>query len=202
MTFGGDTLKFVQPIRDENDIEKIKNYFKSINTRNYVMFCIGIYTALRASDIIRLQVKDVRETSGQIKGHIVIVEQKTRTNKKTKKKRPPRTITMLPQLHKILKEFVKNKNDDDYIIKSRKGDNKAIRREMVYRIVKKAADKCQINGVGSHTMRKTFAYHYYQKTNDIAGLMKMLGHSKEEITLRYIGLEQDNIDENMMKINY
>lgn len=202
MTFGGDYLKFVQPIRNLDDIEKIKSYFKQCNLRNYVMFCIGIYTALRASDIIRLQIKDVREISGQLKAHIVIVEQKTRTNKKTKKKRPPRVITMLPKLQKVLKDFIKNKQDDDFIIKSRKGENKALRREMVYRIVKKAADKCGIIGCGSHTMRKTFAYHYYQNTSDIAGLMKMLGHSKEEITLKYIGIEQDNIDENMMKIKY
>jgi integrase len=190
-------MKFVQPIRNERDIEKIKAYLKEKNIRDYVMFCIGIYTALRASDIRKLKVKDIRESTGKFKSHISIVEQK-RNNKNNSS----RKIMILPQLEKVLKPYIKDKNDEDYLVKSRKGENLAIQREMIYRIVKEAADECGVPEVGSHTMRKTFAYHYYKKTNDIAGLMKMLGHSAEYITLRYIGLEQDRIDDNMRQIKY
>ena len=51
--------------------------------------------------------------------------------------------------------------------------------------------------VGTHTMRKTFGYHVYQKTKDAVMLMKIYNHSDIHITLRYIGVEQDYIDETM-----
>ena len=48
---------------------------------------------------------------------------------------------------------------------------------------------------GTHTMRKTFGYHHYKKFKDVAMLQKIFNHSSPEITLRYIGIEQDEIDE-------
>ena len=49
--------------------------------------------------------------------------------------------------------------------------------------------------VGTHTMRKTFGYHHYKKFKDVAMLQKIFNHSNPNITLRYIGIEQDQIDE-------
>ena len=49
--------------------------------------------------------------------------------------------------------------------------------------------------VGTHTMRKTFGYHHYQKFKDVAILQKIFNHSSPQVTLRYIGIEQDQIDE-------
>ena len=49
--------------------------------------------------------------------------------------------------------------------------------------------------VGTHTMRKTFGYHHYKKFKDIAILQKIFNHSSPQVTLRYIGIEQDQIDE-------
>ena len=49
--------------------------------------------------------------------------------------------------------------------------------------------------IGTHTMRKTFGYHHYKKFKDIAMLQKIFNHSSPAITLRYIGIEQDQIDE-------
>ena len=48
--------------------------------------------------------------------------------------------------------------------------------------------------VGTHTMRKTFGYHHYQQFKDVAILQYILNHSSPSITLRYIGIEQDNIE--------
>ena len=44
-------------------------------------------------------------------------------------------------------------------------------------------------------MRKTFGYHYYKKTKDVATLMELFNHSHESITLRYIGITQDTISQ-------
>ena len=43
-------------------------------------------------------------------------------------------------------------------------------------------------------MRKTFGYHHYQKFKDIAMLQKIFNHSTPQVTLRYIGIDQDQID--------
>jgi len=45
--------------------------------------------------------------------------------------------------------------------------------------------------VGTHTLRKTFGYHFYKQTKDVAMLQNILNHSVQNITLRYIGITQD-----------
>jgi len=52
-------MKKVEPIRDLDDIERMKNYLKSKSERNYILFLFGIYSGLRVSDIVPLQVKHV-----------------------------------------------------------------------------------------------------------------------------------------------
>ena len=65
-------MNFVQPIRDKQKIDEIKAILKRQSGRDYFLFIIGINTGLRISDILKLQVKDVRE-----KTHITLNEQKT-----------------------------------------------------------------------------------------------------------------------------
>ena len=48
--------------------------------------------------------------------------------------------------------------------------------------------------IGTHSMRKTFGYHHYKQFKDVALLQKIFNHSSQQITLRYIGIEQDQID--------
>ena len=43
-------------------------------------------------------------------------------------------------------------------------------------------------------MRKTFGYHHYKQFKDAVILQKIFSHSTPQITLRYIGIEQDQID--------
>jgi len=43
-------------------------------------------------------------------------------------------------------------------------------------------------------MRKTFGYHYYKKTKDVALLMDLFNHSSQSVTLRYIGINQEVIN--------
>lgn len=49
--------------------------------------------------------------------------------------------------------------------------------------------------VGTHTMRKTFGYHHYKQNRDVAMLQKIYNHSSPKITLEYIGIIQDEIEE-------
>ena len=69
-------------------------------------------------------------------------------------------------------------------------------RVAAYYIIRTACEEAGLEDkFGTHTMRKTFGYHHYKKFKDVAMLQKIFNHSSPEITLRYIGIEQDEIDE-------
>ena len=85
--------------------------------------------------------------------------------------------------------------DDEYVFRSRQG-NKAITRGRAYQILREAGEKFGLENIGTHSMRKTFGYWYYKNYNDIVGLMKILNHSSEAITKRYIGIEQEELRNN------
>ncbi|ENK7463180.1 tyrosine-type recombinase/integrase [Vibrio alginolyticus] len=54
--------------------------------------------------------------------------------------------------------------------------------------------------LGTHSMRKTRGYFLYQATKDIARVMKMLRHTSEGVTLRYIGITQDEVDKDFVSL--
>lgn len=172
-------MNFVQPIRDPEYIRAIKRFLKAKSERNYMLFVTGINSGLRISDILRLRVRDVKRPYFNLK------EQKT-----TKTKR----IAMTPSLQRELKAYVEDKEDHEFLFQSREGLNKPIGRSMAYKILREAADYVSLEGIGTHTLRKTFGYHFYQQYKDPALLQEIFNHSSEEITLRYIGVNQDMMD--------
>lgn len=177
-------MKYVQPIRDKNKIEEIKSYLKESGTRDLLLFTMGINTGLRISDLLKLKISDVRG-----KSHVEIKEQKT-----GKIKRFP----LLGNLQSMIDEYIRGKADCDYLFKSRNGENKPISRVMAYMIISQACKKANItDNVGTHTLRKTFGYHHYQTFHDVAILQYLLNHSSPSITLRYIGITQDNVEDTL-----
>lgn len=70
-----------------------------------------------------------------------------------------------------------------------------IQRVQAYRILNKSAEAIGLKNIGTHSLRKTFGYHYYQRTHDISLLMELFNHSSRSVTLRYIGIHQDVINE-------
>ena len=158
---------------------------------------MGIRSGLRISDILKLKVKDVREADGRIRTHLVTKEKKT-----SKRKR----IKLHSEIKKALAEYIANKDDEAYLIKSNKKDkfkdNKPLSRQRAWEVMKVASEFVGLNEIGCHTLRKTFGYHYYQQTKDIALLMYLFNHSKSEITLRYIGITDDMMDKAFDSIDY
>lgn len=176
-------MEYVQPIRDKEKIEEMKVELLKNGTRDYLLFYTGINTGLRISDILKLQVKDVRD-----KTHISIKEQKTDK---------PKRFKINNGLKDALNRFITNMDDEEYLFKSRKGDNKPITRVQAYRILNDAAKRIGLEEIGTHTLRKTFGYHFYQQTKDVALLQALFNHSAPSVTLRYIGINQDMMDNAM-----
>lgn len=185
-------MNFVEPIRDLDQLADFEEYFKNTSERNYVLFMVGIHTSLRISDILKLRVRDVQGT------HLNVVEQKT-----GKKKR----IILRPKLRKVLSEYCKGKKPNEYLFPSRKrtksGARKPITRQAADKILKDAAKAIGYRDrIGTHSMRKTFAYQFYKKTGDVASLQKILNHRDQNTTLIYIGIEQDMIDNKILNTDY
>ena len=175
-------MKKVEPIRDVDKIKKMKDILLKQNYRDYLLFSLGINTGFRISDILQLKVEDVRD-----KTHIEITEEKTG---KTKRQ-------YINSIKDDIDRYISDMKDYEYLFQSRKGTNKPISRVQAYRILRNAADKLGIDKVGTHTLRKTFGYHHYQRNKDVAILQKLFNHSSPSITLEYIGISQDEQDQSM-----
>lgn len=181
-------------IKDTKQLERIKSYLKYNNYRAYLLFVIGLATGYRGGDLVELTVLDIREALK--KGALVILENKT---KSTRKKAFERIAFIPDKLFIILQEFIKYKEDAEYIYPSRNGKGEGkykthITRERLGKIFKEAAIKCGVIdiSVGTHTPRKTYGYiQYISHDNDINYVQELFGHSSPNATKVYIGLDSD-----------
>lgn len=175
-------IKDVQPIRDKQLLEDMKWSLKKwCGERDYILFLIGINTGLRVGDLLKLKVSDVKR-----KKKLIIQEGKTKK---------PRTIN-LTNIYEEIESYI-HQIDSQWLFPSRKGD-KSITPTQAYRQLNKAARMVDIeDGIGTHTMRKTFGYWFYKQTRDVAKLQKLLNHSHPDITLLYIGITDEEIENDL-----
>lgn len=173
-------MNIVEPIRNKKAIRRVEGILKKKSEKNLLMFIIGTNSGLRISDILSLNVSDVKN-----KSHIGIVEKKT-----GKHKRFPINAKLKP----IIDSFISNKEDDEPLFMTQ--HNRRLDRVQAYKIINAACREAGLDyRIGTHTLRKTFGYHHYQQFKDVVMLQKIFNHSAPSTTLRYIGIEQDEIDE-------
>ncbi len=85
---------------------------------------------------------------------------------------------------------------DDYVFKSREGENRSLTRQQSLNILKdSAADVGIKENIGTHTLRKTWGYHAWKKGFNPALIMETLNHSSLNLTKRYLGIRQDEIND-------
>jgi len=174
-------MQFVQPIRDKNLIDKVKNILLKNGSRDLLLFVAGINTGLRISDLLQLKVSDVKD-----KSHLEIKEKKTGKN---------RRFYISPTLKTSFDNYIQNMNSEQFLFSSRKGINKPITRVQAYKIINDAVKSTGLcDKIGTHTLRKTFGYWHYQQFKDVAVLQDIFNHSAPSVTLRYIGINDDMKD--------
>lgn len=140
----------------------MKEYLLHKSYRNYFLFIFGINSGLRISDILPLRVMDVSHTD-----HIRLRETKTGKARK---------IKISATLKEEIAKYTRGKADSDFLFPSRNSGNKSIGRMQAWDIINGAARECSIEGpIGTHTLRKTFGYHFYQRTKDVALLQQIFG---------------------------
>lgn len=174
----------VEPIKNKQDLKILENYFAKRSKRDFTLFNLGINCGLRISDILKLNVEDVKG-----KNYIELFEQKTGKYKK---------FPLNSKLKSIIAEYTKGKTDGNPLFLT--VYNNRLDRISAYKILKKA---CRVNNIninaGTHTLRKTFGYHFYKQFDDIIMLQKIFNHSTPNVTLRYIGLEQEEINKKYLQ---
>lgn len=176
----------VEPIRDMKKIKAMQHCLKGKEDKKYyVLFNLGLNSGLRISDMLPLKKSDVFTENGSFREYLVLIERKTKKEKK---------IKLNDSIRKTLKDFCKGMDHNAYLFPSTKGDY--ITRIQAYRVLKFSANLLEIENFGCHSMRKTWGFWTYKASKYNIGLiMDTFNHSSASITLRYIGISQESKDE-------
>ena len=195
-------MKEVQPIRETKKIDAMKSIMKGeSNYRDLLLFTLGINTGLRISDILALKWSSFLNGGKFLKAgdQLDVVEIKT---KKVK------TFVINKSVAEALKLYydsLDSVHSDDPVFSSRKtadGTLKPITRIAAWQMLNRYADMVGLEeGIGTHTLRKTFGYHLYKKGVALEYIQKMLNHSSPAITLRYIGITQEQLNDIYVELN-
>lgn len=177
----------VEPIRDKNDIEAVERYLAKHSLRNRLIWVFGCNTGLRISDILGLNVVDVKS-----KQYVEVIEKKTGKYKR---------FLLNDKLKKLIQEYLlleRSKtysiSDDEPLFVGKK--HCRLDRSQVYRFINEACAKIGLKGnYGTHSCRKTFGYYHYKQYSNVVLLQKIFNHSLPAITMRYIGIAQEEVDE-------
>lgn len=181
-------MKTVEPIRDVAKIKSLKKILRSQSERDYLLFCIGINSPFRISDLLAFRFSDLVDQKGNVLTHFSIQEKKTGKYNR---------IAIGKQLHKDIREYMQSAFHGDYqayVFPSRK-KGKPISRQQAWFILHRAAQEIGLSNIAPHSLRKTFGYHLRMNGTDIELIMELLNHSTTRETLRYIGITQDEKDQ-------
>ncbi|MBC2856998.1 tyrosine-type recombinase/integrase [Cetobacterium sp. 2A] len=178
----GQLVKYVP----EEDIQRILDYFKEKNL--IVMYSIStvcLNTGLRVSDVLGLEFSNLENTSLK--------------EIKTKKMKDLTFNYKCLECFDLLKEFYKQKGfknyDSGFVFKSMIRPRSAITYQGVNFRMKEMKKELNINyPMNTHSFRKAWGRKvYYSFNKDLALVMKALNHVDPAVTLRYIGIDEDDL---------
>jgi integrase len=181
-------MKATEPIRNKRNIRKLMTYYLNLGqVRNHVLIVLGLRTALRVSDILRLRWDDVYNFEHRcVKKNITITEQKTGKAK---------TIALHPDIIEALNLYVDTAKTNTFLIENIHS-GKAISRIQAYRIIHAAGEAVEIETrISCYSLRKTFGYHAWKGGTSPAVIMEIYNHSSLAVTRLYLGVTQDDKNE-------
>ena len=145
----------VEPIRNRDDVQLMIEWLtlhsavkESDRQRNLMLFLSGVNLGFRIGDIVKLKVKHVKGW------HVQIVDEKT--DKPTKRKMPKK-------FKNAMRQYIKDKKDEDFLFPSRNGKHQHIKPNTAYKIIKRAAEEVGLENIATHSMRKTFGLFMYEQ---------------------------------------
>ncbi|MBA7491702.1 Tyrosine recombinase XerC [subsurface metagenome] len=184
-------MNTVEPIKNKKKILAIKRNLKEeSNPRNYLLFVMGINTALRISDLLSLKIGEVIDSKGDIKTYLFVKERKTKRQAK---------IYINDTVKEALNYYLdklKGIDPDSYLFKSERS-NKRLDRVRTWGLIQKWTRRVNLEGerYGTHTLRKTWGYQARIQGVSIEQISEKLGHKSVTVTRRYIGISQEEINQ-------
>lgn len=155
-------------------------------TRELAMFDLGLDSKLRACDLVKLRVRDICH-GDQISPRAMVMQQKTCR---------PVQFEITQPTRDAVGEWIKEAslNSDDYLFPSRIHESPHLGTRQYARIVDSWVKEIGLDpaGYGTHSMRRTKASLIYRRTKNIRAVQLLLGHSKLESTVRYLGIEVED----------
>lgn len=193
-------IRTTAPITNQEDIDKLL----LVEGRIGMFIHFGLFTALRISEILSLKWEQVF-VGGCLRGEIVIRRLKKRKENSSK-------IGVSEPLKRRLESYYEEigcPNMGVFIFPGRRR-NSHITKEVINSEFKSVVEglKIETRHPTSHLLRKTFARRFFEsqmKKGDLRALQKtmlMLGKTSERDTLRYIGVEEDNLINDFKQFNY
>lgn len=160
--------------------------------REKCFFTLGLLTGFRVAELCSIRVKDVWQF-GMVRTSVTVAKGKM------KGKGKGRTVALGIDAQRAIFELVVGSGlkEMDYLFKSRQGKNKPITPQMARLILKTAYNAAGIEGnVATHSMRKTFAHNIFEASGrDLVKTQKGLGHKSIDSTVKYLSVEQGQVDE-------
>jgi integrase len=155
-------------------------------TRELALFNLAIDSKLRSCDLMKLRVRDVCHGSLMAKRAIVI-QQKTQR---------PVQFEITEQTRESLTAWIRNVGlrSDDFLFPSRMHSSPHLSTRQYARVVRGWVREIGLDSsnYGTHTMRRTKASLIYRRTKNLRAVQLLLGHTKLESTVRYLGIEVDD----------
>lgn len=178
-------MKTTEPIRDKHQVKKLlMYYFNKGEIRNHLLIVLCVHTALRISDILRLNWEDVYDfEKRRIHTSVTIIEKKTGKSK---------TIALHKNIITALSAYLSSARPGMPLISNYR-THKALSRIQAYRIIRAASEALEFSQrVSCHSLRKTFGYHSWKGGVSPAVIMEIYNHSSLKVTRRYLGVNQDD----------
>ena len=180
-------MRTVQPIRDKRLIEEIRGYLAQTNARDYCLFTLGINTALRVGDILRLTRGDLVEGS-KVRNILRI-----RIGKTKKEQRIILNVNAKRAIRTYLDSLDVSMRDYQPFFPGRNPDV-PMSRVNAWKILHKIAVKYDLEDFGFHSLRKSWGYHARKAGVDISVISEKLGHQSLVVTRRYIRVTVDEVN--------
>lgn len=154
--------------------------------RGLALFNLAIDSKLRACDLLSLRVGDIAHDN-HVNSRAVVMQRKTRR---------PAQFEITEMSRDTLQAWTRaaGLRGSDYVFPGRSGASPHLSTRQYSRIVHRWVREIGLDSsrYGTHTMRRTKAALIYRRTKNLRAAQLLLGHSKLESTVRYLGIEVDD----------
>ncbi|NOQ80575.1 MAG: tyrosine-type recombinase/integrase [Gammaproteobacteria bacterium] len=154
--------------------------------RDLALFNMAIDSKLSGCDLVKLRVSDIAHGL-QIAKRAIVIQQKTHNSVQ---------FEITQQTRESVSNWIEfsKLNRNDFLFKSRIKDSQHLSTRQYARIVKGWVSEIGLNSYdyGTHSLRRTKASLIYRRTRNLRAVQILLGHSKLESTVRYLGIEVDD----------